>query len=80
MIVRHELTMRRSCPVNGGRDTYQVTIESTRLIHVETILAAVSVIPETTFQEDATEALASSLDCTVTTVGYHSGVKTTCTA
>ena len=80
MIARHELTMRCHCPVNGARDTYQVTVEASRVVKVEDILAAVAAVPDWLFQEDITETLAASLGCGVTTVGYHSGVKTTCSA
>lgn len=80
MIVRHELTMHCTCPVNGARDSYQVIVEANRVVKVEDIIAAVRSMPDRMFQEDITQALAAELDCGVTTIGYHSGVKTTCLA
>lgn len=80
MIVRHELKVARRCPVNDSRDVYSVTVEANGIVKVEDILAAVAALPEVAFQEAITIALAAVLRCTVTTVGYHSGVKTTCLA
>ena len=80
MIVRHELTIHCRCPVNGARDTYQVAVETNRIVKVEDILAAVAALPDPQFQEEITQALAATLSCSVTTIGYHSGVKTTCSA
>lgn len=67
------------CPVNDARDTYQVIVEANRMVKVEDILTAVTSIPDRTFQEDITQTLAAVLGCGITTIGYHSGVKTTCT-
>lgn len=79
MRVTHELTIRARCPVDDTHDLYDVTIETSRLITVEDILAAVEgVTKDVAFQEEITRKLAVVLYCTVTTVGYHSGVKTTC--
>ena len=80
MIVRHELTMHCTCPVNGARDSYQVIVETNRAVNVEDILVAVRTMPDRMLQEDITQALAAALGCGVTTIGYHSGVKTTCQA
>jgi hypothetical protein len=78
VLVRHELTHRCRCPVNDARDTYAVIVEANRIMKVEDILAAVAALPDRLFQEQITEILAASLACSVTTTGYHSGVKTTC--
>jgi hypothetical protein len=80
VIVKHELTIARRCPVNDAHDIYQVLVEATRLIKVEDILAAAASLPERAFQEDLTVALAARLGCRVTTTGFHRGVKTTCCA
>ena len=80
MNVTHELTFTRKCPVNDAQDRYQLVVQATWLIKVEDILAAVKALPEKAFQEDITTELATKLGCHVTTTGYHSGVKTTCTA
>lgn len=78
MNVTHELTFARRCPVNDALDRYELRVETTRLVKVEDILAAVDALPEKAFQEDITTTLAAKLGCQVTTIGYHSGVKTTC--
>lgn len=81
MIIAHELTAQCTCPVDNGPDTYAVRIETGRVVKVENILAAVAALrTETIFQEEFTERLARQLGARVTTVGYHSGVRTTCSA
>ncbi len=76
----HELTFARRCPVNDAQDLYDLRIEATRVVKVEDILAAVAALPEKAFQEEITVELAAKLGCRVTTIGHHSGVKTTCSA
>ncbi len=78
MNTTHQLTVRRRCPVDDAYDVYEVTIETYKMIEVERILGAIAALPEKLFQEDLTQQLATALGCTVRTVGYHSGVKTTC--
>jgi len=80
MRVTHELTFHRQCPVDDALDHYELCVETTRTVKVEDILAAIEALPEKAFQEDITIALAAKLGCRVTTIGYHSGIKTTCTS
>lgn len=80
MLVKHELTVYGTCPVNGARDTYHVIVEANRILQVEAILNAVDALPEKAFQEELTQILASQLEAKITTIGFHSGVKTTCIA
>lgn len=80
MRVIHETTFARRCPVDDAQDLYELRVETTRVVKVEDILAAVAALPETAFQEAITVQLAAKLGCAVTTIGYHSGVKTTCSA
>lgn len=80
MRVTHETTLARRCPVNDALDLYQLRVETNRTLKVEDILAAIEALPEKAFQEELTETLAAKLGCVVTTTGYHSGIKTTCTA
>jgi hypothetical protein len=77
MKVTHEMTFARRCPVDDALDQYELRVETTRTVKVEDILAAIEALPEKAFQEDITTTLAAKLGCSVTTVGYHSGVKTT---
>lgn len=81
MMTTHELTARCTCPVDNGPDTYAVTVETVADIAVEVILAAVnSLKSEKIYQEEFTRQLSRQLGAAVTTVGHHSGVRTTCRA
>lgn len=81
MLVRHTLTIRAKCPMDNGNDKYEAEFTATRVVPVETILAAVKrMTRKTIFQEDLTAALARELGMEVRTVGYHSGVRTEVTA
>lgn len=81
MIVLYELHIRCKCPVNNGEDEYKLSLESAHMIEVETILAAVTQLTTApVYQEALTEGLAEKLNAAIITVGYHSGVKTTCRA
>jgi hypothetical protein len=78
--VIHQLKFARRCPVNNGFDIYELRVETGELLKVEDILAAVEALPEREFQETLTKQLAQALKAVVTTVGEHSGVRTTCFA
>lgn len=81
MEATHEMNFARQCPVNERQqDIYHLKVETDRLIQVETILAAVEALPEKAYQEEITTHLAQKLMCRVTTIGHHSGVKTTCSS
>lgn len=81
MKVTHRLTATCACPVDGKRDVYAVTVRAARVIKVEDILAEVAELRDARmFQEDMTTHLARALAVEVETVGYHSGVETTCVA
>jgi hypothetical protein len=80
MRVIHETTFVRRCPVDDAQDRYELRVETAHLVKVENILAAIEALPEKAFQEDITLALAAKLGCRVTTIGNHSGVRTTCIA
>lgn len=75
--VVHELRAVAVCPVDQTLDIYDVTIETDRVIAVETILEVVRGCEDRElFQEDLTVHLSRELGCTVSTVGVHSGVRT----
>ena len=78
MIVTHEPAMQARCPRDNAIDRYTVTVEATRIVPVEDILAAIAALPEPLFQEEITVRIAIAIGCKVTPVGYHSGVRTTC--
>ena len=81
MICRYEIKMEASCPVNGFPDHYDVIVERPTLIEVEKLIEIVTDYTGTkAFQEQITITLAERLEATVTTIGYHYGVKTTCIA
>lgn len=79
----YEIAVRAQCPVNpSDTDLYRFTIESEHLILVEKITAFFTdhAGQKETYQEMLTQQCAVSLGATVTSVGWHSGVKVTCTA
>ena len=79
MLCRYEITVRAICPIHKVPDTYQVTVESPHEVMVETILDIAHEMAGTEqTQERITETLAKRLPgCTITSIGYHSGVRTT---
>jgi hypothetical protein len=80
---KYELEVRAQCPVNpSDTDLYAFTIESESLIEVEKILAFVAAHAgkQKVFQELLTQQCAVLLGATVTSVGWHSGIKVTCVA
>jgi hypothetical protein len=80
MRTQHTLTIHCRCPLDNARDQYELTVTTHRLIKVEDILAEVRAIAASPMlQEHLTADLAAKLDAHITTVGYHSGVRTTCT-
>jgi hypothetical protein len=79
LLVRHTLTITAACPVDQKPDHYEAVVESSRIVKVEDILAAVARFTQTPmFQEELTQELARVLAAKVTTTGYHSGVRTVC--
>lgn len=81
MMVTHETTIQAKCPVDEGEDHYVVMFETQRIIKVEDISAAIEALTKSpVFQEQLTIDLARRLGARVTTVGYHSGFKTTVVA
>lgn len=79
----YEIEVRAQCPVNPtDTDLYAFTIESGLLIEVEKITAFFDKNAGTNelFQEKLTQMCAVALGAKVTSVGYHSGVKVTCSA
>ena len=78
MKVKHKLQIYGKCPVDGANDNYTLVVKTRKILKVEDILAAVSGLKWPLFQEEVTQILADELGCNVRTVGYHSGIKTTC--
>ena len=81
MICKYETRIVAACPVDDKPDVYDAIFENDDAIQVERILeltAKYAVIKA--YQELITSELARDLRCKVTTVGYHSGVKTTVVA
>ena len=79
----YEIEVRAQCPVNpSDTDLYQFTIESESLIEVEKIAKffAEHAKEQKVFQEALTNQCAVTLGAVVTSVGWHSGIKVTCTA
>ena len=77
MKVTHEIEVRGLCPVDLSFDVYQVKISSMKIVKVEEIISVVNALKWPLYQEEMTQKLAEELQCSVCSVGYHSGVKTT---
>jgi heterodisulfide reductase subunit C len=78
MIIEHRLLVTGICPVDLKHDVYDCMVRVRRMLPVEEILAAVKdATQKPAYQDDITLALHRTLACEVTTVGEHSGVKTT---
>jgi len=81
MNVKHKLEIVALCPVNGEKDCYKMTVRTKRVIYVEKILKLVDKYKKKKIsQEELTHKIARKLGASVTTIGFHSGVKTKVTA
>jgi hypothetical protein len=78
MLVTHEIQVYGRCPVDSASDSYEVSISTRRMLKVEDIIAVIAALEWPLFQEEMTQQLADKLGCNVRSVGYHSGIKTTC--
>jgi len=82
MLCRYELTLAAICPVDQSTDYYAVVVESGAEIRCEKLVAFANTwrIHKAT-QEVITAAMAEAFpDATITTTGFHSGVRTVVTA
>ena len=78
MKVTHQFTMHCKCPVDDRLDYYEAQVETDQLVKVEDILkAAAQYSTQAMYQEDLTRGLSEAIQCQVTTIGMHSGVRTT---
>ena len=79
MKVTYETQIVGQCPEDDSTDIYHASFEAEEMVRIEDIQAAIAELPGgAVYQEVLTQDLARSLpNCKVTTVGYHSGVKTT---
>ena len=82
MLCRYELKLRAICPIHDCEDVYDVIVESAHCVYVEELLAfAATCSTRKETQEQITESMARKFpNCGITTIGYHSNVKTTVTA
>lgn len=84
LIVEHTFPVYCNCPVDGKEDDYTVTLrlccESLNdIIKVEDLLQFASAFKgKTLFQEQVTAEFHRVFKCKVSTIGFHSGVKTVC--
>ena len=79
----YEIEVRAQCPVEPNfTDMYKFTIETETMIEVEKIIAffAANAGKKETFQEALTQHCAVTLGAVVVSVGWHSGVKVTCSS
>ena len=81
MHCKYETTIICSCPVDDLPDVYVTVFESRSIVKVEDILTLTKgFVGKKMFQEDLTVELSRMLNCSVTTIGVHSGVLTTVNA
>lgn len=78
MKVTHEIKIYGICPVDLSLDVYQLEIETMRILPVEDIISAINSLKGPLYQEEMTKNLAEKLKCSIRSIGYHSGFKTTC--
>ena len=82
-MTKHEFEATAICPVDGSTDRYQVTVQTVDDVHVEVLLdAAKALSDKRIIQEEFTRQLFAAIcnhGVVITTVGTHSGVRTTCT-
>jgi hypothetical protein len=80
MKTKHKTVIHSACPVNGMIDEYGATFYvKGRVLPVEDIQAAIDELTVTPiFQEELTMQLAKRLQCSVVTIGTHSGFETAC--
>lgn len=79
MICRYELKLQAICPIHQCEDHYDITVESAECVYVERLLEFAA---ECSGRKETQEAITASWakkfpNCRITTVGYHSNVKTT---
>ncbi len=78
MLCRYEMKLTAVCPIHKVLDHYDLTVESPHQIFVEEIIAfAKECEGKEQTQEQITATIAARFTATITTIGYHSGVKTT---
>jgi hypothetical protein len=76
----YELLMTGICPVDNTLvDAYQVTVTCRHEVMVERLREHVALLGQRiATQEEQTQALADAFPgCTITSIGWHSGVRTT---
>lgn len=80
MLCRYEFPVRAICPVNPKTvDCYSVTVDSHSEVRVEDLLEFAKGLDDVkATQEEITQAFSARFPgCTVTSIGWHSGAKTT---
>lgn len=81
-MTKHEFDATAICPVDGSVDRYQVTVQTVMDVHVEKLIAAAKMLADKRIiQEEFTRQLFAAVceyGVILTTVGTHSGVRTTC--
>jgi hypothetical protein len=75
---RYDLRFLATCPVDGRRITYALTVEALFVIAAEDIVAACS-FPSPVLHEDAADALLAKLGGRQMLVAVHGGVRITTT-
>lgn len=72
MKVRHTITIRARCPVNGDPDEYRCDVFPADVLYCEQVRDAVDELTQQDLlQEELTQKLADRLKCRVRTRGKH---------
>jgi hypothetical protein len=75
----YEITHRAACPNGKLIDTYQIKIASHNTIIVEDLIELLKDAPKQIYQEDLADYLRAKLGAKVEVIGWHYGIKITCT-
>lgn len=84
LIVEHTFPVYCNCPVDGKEDGYTVILrfrveQLNDIVKVEDLLQhAATFKGKSLFQEQVTAEFRRVFNCEVTTIGFHSRVKTVC--
>ena len=75
----YETTHRATCPNGKLIDTYEIKITSHNTLIVEDLMEILANSPKEIYQEDLADHLRAKIGAKVEVIGWHYGIKITCT-
>ena len=75
----YETTHRATCPNGKLIDTYDIKITSHNTLIVEDLMEILTNSPKEIYQEDLADHLRAKIGAKVEVIGWHYGIKITCT-